>query len=316
VSVLLAVDGGQTALRMAVVEDGEPREVAHAGGFAHGHADDARAIAEAVAEARAALGVTGAVSRACLGLTGAPGSLQERRRLAALVAERLDGAEVALGADMVTAHAGALRGAAGVAIAAGTGAVALGVAEDGTAHRADGLGFLLGDDGSGFAIGQAGLRAALRAHEGRGPATALQEAAMAFYGPLQDLPSAIRTSPTPVATVAAFAREVADVARAGDPVAAALWSDAARSLARTVAAVVRRTFPSAAPASVPVSHSGRLFTARDLLLEPFVRDLAALCPEARHVEPAGDALAGAALLVADGLGRYAGLLHTTKAWPT
>jgi N-acetylglucosamine kinase-like BadF-type ATPase len=312
VSTLLAVDGGQTALRMAVVEGGSAVRVGEAPGFSHGSGDNALAIAAAVAEARETLGEIGAVERVCLGLTGAPGPPEPRARLAELIASRLDAATVWLGPDMVTAHAGALEGGPGVVVSAGTGAVVLGVAADATAHRADGLGFLLGDDGSGFAIGQAGVRAALRARELRGPATALEDAAMSFFGGLDHLPHRIHSSESAVRDLASFAPEVAAVARGGDELARAIWRDAANNLADTTAAVIRRTFPDAAAGSVPVSHSGRLFGVEDLLLEPFRTALAERSPAARHQPPRGDSLDGAARLVAGGLGRFAGLMHVTE----
>jgi glucosamine kinase len=314
VSVLLAVDGGQTALRMAVVEGCVPGRVVEVGGFTHATGDESLAVAAAVSDAVAALELDGGVTRICLGLTAAPATQELRSQLAGLLAERLGGAHVALGPDMVTAHAGALDGAPGVVVAAGTGAVVLGLGADGTAHRADGLGYMLGDDGSGFAIARAGLRAALRAHERRGPATALQESAAAFFGPLDELPSRVRTSTSPVAAVASFTPQVAAAARAGDEVAARIWREAAGSLVETTIAVVRRVFRDASAASVAVSHAGRLFDAQDLLLEPFKRELAERCAEARHVEPIGDPLAGAARLVDRGLGPYASLMYATEGW--
>jgi N-acetylglucosamine kinase-like BadF-type ATPase len=310
-SALLAVDGGQTGLRVAVVERGEPGEVTEVAGFSHGSADGWVAVASAVARARDALSVRGPVERVCLGLTGAPRPRELKQRLGALISDRLDGAEVWLGGDMVTAHAGALGGGPGVVVAAGTGTVVLGVAADGTAHRADGLGYLLGDDGSGFAIGRAGIRAALRAREGRGPATALLDAATTFFSGLDDLPHRVYTSASPVSDLAAFAAAIADAARAGDEVARAIWRDAVAALVSSTAAVVRRTFPDAAPGSVAVSHSGRLFLADDILLEPFKAAIAQRCTEARYREPAGDSLAGAARLAQEGLGRYASLMHAT-----
>jgi glucosamine kinase len=191
--------------------------------------------------------------------------------------------------------------------------VVLGVGADGAALRADGLGYLLGDEGSGFAIAQAALRAALRAQEHRGPATELRESAVAYFGPLAELPQRVRSSSSPVATIAGFAPRVAEVARAGDEVAQAIWRDAVRALVETTVSVVRRGFPGAG--SVAVSHCGRLFEATDLLLEPFKRELARSCPEARHVEPLGDPLSGAARLVARGLGPYRSLMYTTDGWP-
>jgi glucosamine kinase len=305
-SALLAVDGGQSGLRMALVEGGRAVRTAGAAGFSHGSGDDALAIATALSEARAALALDAPVARVCLGLTGAPADPELRGRLAAIVSSRLDGAAVALGPDMVTAHAGALAGAPGVVVAAGTGAVVLGLGADGRAHRADGLGHLLGDDGSGFAIGRDGLRAALRAREGRGPVTALLDAAEAFFGGLGGIAQRIYTSPAPVRDLAAFAPEVARVARAGDAVARAIWDDAARALVTTAASVLARTDASA------LSHAGRLFDERELLLEPFLAGLLELRPDVDYRPPRGDSLAGAVRLVEDGLGPYAPLMHTIE----
>jgi glucosamine kinase len=303
VSALLAVDGGQSGLRMALVENGRAVRIAGAAGFSHGSGDDALAVATAVSEARAALALDVPVARVCLGLTGAPADAERRARLAAILSSRLDGAAVALGPDMVTAHAGALAGEPGVVVAAGTGAVAFGIGGDGRAHRADGLGHLLGDDGSGFAIGRDGVRAALRAREERGPATALLDAADAFLGGLAGIAQRIYTSPAPVRDLAAFAPEVGRVARAGDAVARAIWDEAARALAITAASVLQRTGATA------LSHAGRLFGERELLLEPFLAGIAERCPEADYRPPLGDPLAGAVRLVSGGLGPYAPLMH-------
>ena len=117
-SALLAVDGGQSGLRMAVVEGGRVGRIAQAEGFTQGAGDRVPAIAAAVVEARAALGPAEPVERICLGLTGVPRSRELQGRLGALISERLVGAAVWLGADMVTAHAGALAGEPGVVVAA------------------------------------------------------------------------------------------------------------------------------------------------------------------------------------------------------
>jgi glucosamine kinase len=312
VSALLAVDGGQSALRIAVVDGDRLVERAEVAGFSHGAGERVDALAAAVAEARRELTLTSPVRRVCLGLTGAPRPPELKDRLGALISAELDGADVWLGPDMVTAHAGALHGEPGVVVTAGTGAVAFGIGLDGTAHRADGLGFLLGDDGSGFAIGRAGIRAALRAREGRGPTTRLRDAAASFFGDLDELPHRVYTSATPVRELAEFTPEVANVARAGDEVARAIWRQAADDLVSSATAVLHRTFEGSAGRTVPVSHSGRLFDVGDLILEPFKAGLARRCPEAEYREPFGDPLMGAARLVQRGLGRYAPLMHRTE----
>ncbi|TDD70412.1 ATPase [Jiangella aurantiaca] len=308
-SLELAVDGGQTNLRMALVRDGAAVEIAHAGGFAYSAETDLLdSVSDAVMEAYGALGSPAGVRRICLGLTAAPLRPDRRRRLATRIRDRLGGAEVWLGADMVTAHAGALGGDPGVVIAAGTGVVCLGIAADGTAHQADGHGYLLGDDGSGFAIGRAALRAVLAARDGRGPATTLTEAAQEAFGDLAGLSQRIYTSPAPVRLLATCTPWVAAVARSGDPVARRIWAAAVDDLVTTTAAVLARAFSGAE--DVPVSYAGGLFAIEDLVRRPFADAVQVHCPGIRVREPLGSPLEGAVRLLAGGLGPYTPLMLT------
>ena len=73
----------------------------------------------------------------------------------------------------------------GVAAIAGTGSNVFGVGSAGAGTRtwrAGGWGHLLGDEGSGYWLGVESIKAALRDREASGPATALSEAAPAFFG--------------------------------------------------------------------------------------------------------------------------------------
>jgi glucosamine kinase len=213
----------------------------------------------------------------------------------------------------VTAYAGALGPVPGVVVAAGTGAVVLGVSADapgqpgvpGNWVRTDGWGHLLGDAGSGYWIGRRGLDEALRAQDGRAGSAILAGLAENHVGPLDTIPSRVAAAPSPVAAIAAFAPHVADAARRGDPAARAIWTEAAGELAGSAAACARRLFPPGTP--VPISWSGGLFSAEDLLLGPFLERLSELVPGAIPTPPAGDALDGAASLagaVPDLLGRF------------
>ncbi|MCO6005933.1 ATPase [Actinoallomurus purpureus] len=77
--------------------------------------------------------------------------------------------------DIAVAFAAASPAPAGLVVFAGTGAGAA-VIDDGTiVRRADGYGWLVGDDGSGVWIGIEGVRAALRTYDGRGAPTVLAE---------------------------------------------------------------------------------------------------------------------------------------------
>jgi N-acetylmuramic acid 6-phosphate etherase len=88
----------------------------------------------------------------------------------------------------------------------------------------------LGDEGGGAWIGAAGLRAALRAHDGRGPSTVLLDAARARFGAPQTWPATL----TGAAALASFAPDV--VAATDDAAAQAIVSAAADALAATARA--------------------------------------------------------------------------------
>ncbi len=112
----------------------------------------------------------------------------------------------------------------------------------------------------------------------------------------------------PTRAVAAFAADVAREAAAGEPHAAAIVADAARELALTASAALDRLFEPGEPALV--SYAGNVFRAGAALLEPFTRELVGRRPATEVLPPAGDALAGAALLAGldDGLRPQPGLL--------
>jgi N-acetylmuramic acid 6-phosphate etherase len=145
--------------------------------------------------------------------------------LASLRAER-----IAVTSDAVIAHAGALDGEPGVVLIAGTGVVALAIGAHGALRTADGWGPWLGDEGGGAWIGAAGLRAALRAHDGRGPSTTLLAAARARFGAPETWPAQL----TGAAALASFAPDV--LAADGDAAALAIVSAAAEALAATARA--------------------------------------------------------------------------------
>ncbi|HUR54577.1 MAG TPA: N-acetylmuramic acid 6-phosphate etherase, partial [Gemmataceae bacterium] len=121
------------------------------------------------------------VRAACLGLAGAGREADQ-----AVVREWA--ARVALAADVRVIEDAALLLATespdgwGVAVVAGTGSMAYARGSAGRTARAGGWGHLLGDEGSGYAIAIAGLRAAARSADGRAPATPLTDRLLAALG--------------------------------------------------------------------------------------------------------------------------------------
>ena len=299
--MLAGIDAGQTGVR-AALEDAAPGPVVAGVPRMEGDVTPDR-VADALLVALVSVAGEDGVDAVGVGMSGFElASGADLEHIAGRLREVAGaGARVALASDGVTSLVGALgAGRPGVVVAAGTGVVVL--AHDGAAGwaRVDGWGALLGDDGSGFAVGRAGLRSAMRALDGReGGSAALRAAAEARWGPAQTLPVAVLRQEGPLSrTVASFAPDVAAAARDGDTVAAAIWARAGDGLAASVAAACERTF--AAGSEIDVARLGNLWDAGDLLDAPFRAGLAARRPSARVIATAGTSLDGAIALARPG----------------
>nr|WP_238600888.1 N-acetylmuramic acid 6-phosphate etherase [Mycobacterium celatum] len=172
----------------------------------------------------------GPLDEVIVGAAGALAAPDAARALGHALLTSLPAQRIAVTSDAVIAHAGALNGEPGVVLIAGTGVAALSIDADGALRTFDGWGPWLGDEGGGAWIGAAGLRAALRAHDGRGPSTALLDAARARYGAPQTWPTQL----TDAAALASFAPDV--LAADGDAAALAIVRAAAEALAATARA--------------------------------------------------------------------------------
>lgn len=293
-------DLGRSRCRAALVVDGE-------------RVSEATVSSEATVVDRAGAGAVAAVLRGladrldpapvagvALGLAGLGRASTAAAVLRDVLRDLHGDVPTVVASDVVIAHAGALGGRPGVVVLAGTGAVTLGVSAAGDGVQVDGWGYLLGDAGSGFAIGRDGLRAALSDRDGRGPRTGLTGLAEATFGPLGEVPARLLGGSNPARLVASFSDAVADAARAGDGTARDIWAQAASDLARSAAAAVER-LRELDPAAVPVrvSWSGGLFANTDLLREPLRDGVERLAPPTQLTPPEGDPLDGAARLARD-----------------
>jgi N-acetylglucosamine kinase-like BadF-type ATPase len=180
----------------------------------------------------------------------------------------------------------------GIAVIAGTGASAF-VRKGGNAARIGGWGYLVDDAGGGFSLGQACLRAAYRALDGRGEKTILQNRVEEILGaPLADaIPDLYAGG---AARVAAFAPVAFEAARAGDPVAVGLVESCADEIAKLISVCARRFGPGRAVCAL----SGSMFRADDFLKRVLQRT-ETLCLDIRkaRLAPVYGALVAAAALV-------------------
>jgi N-acetylglucosamine kinase-like BadF-type ATPase len=106
----------------------------------------------------------------------------------------------------------AFPGVSGAILIAGTGSIMFGKTSSGEILRVGGLGRFLGDEGSGFKLGQRGLIATARAIDGRGEQTLLREMVAEKFGFKEpnDLISAVYTNGFDIASVAPLVVEAAD----------------------------------------------------------------------------------------------------------
>jgi glucosamine kinase len=173
-TLYVGVDGGATRCR-ARLRDVDGRALAEASGAAANvHVDLAAAIAvlrAIVGEVMGKAGLAGADhARVAIGfgLAGIEDASDAARVVEAFPGYRL----VRAANDAVTACIGAHAGADGGLVIAGTGSAAI-ARVNGRETIIGGRGFTLGDDGSGSHIGLDALRAAMRAFDRLGPASAL-----------------------------------------------------------------------------------------------------------------------------------------------
>jgi N-acetylglucosamine kinase-like BadF-type ATPase len=293
----LAVDAGQTKIRAALEDERGPRSSIVSGVERVGAQIGPDVVAERILAAVAELGtLPEPAPPAAVGLSGfeamGPDDLSA-------VADTLRGSlglgRLAIATDGLTALLGAIGSSDGVVVAAGTGTACLG--RHGRRYaKVDGWGSLLSDAGSGFAIGRAGLDAALRAYDGRGGSPRLMEAARRRYGGIEEVPERIYAEPVPTRAVAGFAADVAAEAAGGDETAVGILHDAARELAISACAAAARLFEPGEP--VLVSYAGNVFQAGELVVEPFTRELQERRPGTTVAPPGGDPLDGALLLAA------------------
>lgn len=229
----LAADGGQTALGRGQAGPGNPR----AAGFSVAQANIDAAIAAAFADA----GIPRQpVAAACFGLAGAGRAAEQQQitdwALGRRIAERIN-----VTGDAEPILATAAPDNTGVVLICGTGSLAWGRNAAGQTARCGGWGYLLGDEGSGYAIALAGLRAAVRAADGRGPATELLPAFMQRLGAAspEELVGRVYAADMKREGLAGLASLVFEC-RSSDPVATQIVADAAGSLAELVVTVVRQ----------------------------------------------------------------------------
>ena len=200
-------------------------------------------------------------------------------------------------ADFVSNLAGASAGEPGIVIIAGGGSIGYGVDASGREAIAGGLGYLMGDDGSGWYLGLNAIQAASRAFDQRGPSTALLPFVLDHYGltQIRDIIRIIYAEGFRRDQISTIARDVIRIAREGDPVAAEIVATGAERLGDTALGVARQL--NTPGEAIIVYPTGGIFAARDLIREPFAARIRERWPAASVVDPQFPPAVGAVIQV-------------------
>ncbi|HRJ43155.1 MAG: hypothetical protein KJZ86_19015 [Caldilineaceae bacterium] len=302
--LVLGIDGGGTKTA-AVVMDGTRRVLGRGqAGSTNWNSvgkETARSNLQTVTQlALEEAGVSSAdLAAICIGASGVDrpeDRMQMQEWLAALAPQ----AVTAIHNDAVVAlSAGTGGDVYGLVLISGTGMIVYGFDRSGRSHRAGGTGALLGDQGSGYAIGAAILSAVMWAADGRGPDTALTAAVLAQLGmeqPQELIPWTY--ADTAWERFAALAPQAIRCAQADDPVALQLLDRAAQGLAVAVQAVAD---------ALAMGDGFPLVMAGGLLRPGFYADLVAgkltsIAPGIDIIHPQVEPAVGAALLALKKIG--------------
>ena len=164
--------------------------------------------------------------------------------------------QVAVISDILPILAAGSDDCCGIALISGTGSVAFGRAENGRTIRCGGWGYLLGDEGSGYAIGRAALRLVLAHLEMAAPNPSPLVAAILREFPANapaELAKMIYNNDSPRSAIAAAAPLVTRLAESGDAEAGGILNVAAHDLAQLVGRTAQLLNLEKEPFSLAVS---------------------------------------------------------------
>jgi len=188
----------------------------------------------------------------------------------------------------------------GVAVVCGAGINAVGVAPDGRVTRYLALGTISGDWGGGYGLGLEVLWHAIRAEDGRGPATALTEYLTSHFGVerVEEITLGIHKGKIEHDELIGLAPLLLQAAGEGDPVARAVVSRLADEISVMAITAMRRL--DLTGQATPVILGGGIITARNpLLMDGITRQLAEAAPRAQVRVIDVPPVVGAALLGLD-----------------
>jgi glucosamine kinase len=177
------------------------------------------------------------------GLAGAGRLTDQQQMTVGLLAEaqkrNISFTTLVVESDARCALEGALNGKPGLVVIAGTGSIVLGKDAKGKIYRAGGWGRLIGDEGSGYAVGTEALRAVAKSFDRYGDKTKLRILFEEKYG-FSTQEKIIDALYKEKFDVASLAPDVIEAASKGDLVSKTILTNASRDLVHLINAVLAK----------------------------------------------------------------------------
>lgn len=306
---ILAVDGGASKGDVALIDvkGNVLAAVRRAGnyhfGLDHDHGGSREILSATIDTVAKKAGLAGDGAVADIGVycvAGADIPIDDRRILGELEALHRTRRTIVRNDTFAVLRAGTDR-QWGVAVVCGTGMNCAGVGPDGRFVRFPSFGELSGDraHGGGW-LGRTGLGAAIRARDGRGPRTVLEQMIPTFFGMARptSVMEAVYVGRLQPDRLSELAPVVFKAAAQGDAVAREMIDEMADEIVITVNAVIRRLHLAAR--DVHVVLGGSVMRARDRRLHDRISSgITALAPNAVIRRLEAPPVVGAALIGLD-----------------
>jgi len=264
--IAIGIDAGGSGTR-ALLSKGGARHAELAGGPANASAVGAAVAARTIADLVQAIAGGEAPDAIVAGAAGA-GRPSVADMIARALRERFPQARISVGDDAWLALRAAIPRGPGIVLIAGTGSIAYAenpARENPSRARVGGAGYLLGDEGSAFAIGMAAVRLYVRVLDGRAQRDETTDlVARELAAPDRDaLVAAIYDEPLIPARLAALAPSIVAFAGKGNRAATKIVQGAAQELADLVRAAARET--GLTDQNPRIALAGGLFAENSLL---------------------------------------------------
>ncbi|MFC4557591.1 N-acetylglucosamine kinase [Virgibacillus kekensis] len=232
------------------------------------------------------------------GVSGA-GNDTAKKALMEMISKLVDATvEVVVEADPINALYSGTYGQPGIVQISGTGSITYGINSESEHGRVGGWGYLFGDEGSGYDLGRQGVIAVLKAADGRGKKTILQENILEYFQVNNefDLVQNIYTAPSPKSEISAISRMVLEAYRKEDKVAREIVADIVKEMGVSINTLHQKLFNERE--KVKVVLCGGVFKDKDILpqlLKAELKEAEYLQLTAPEMSPVGGSVIGALL---------------------